>query len=354
MVIIYTCRFMTDSCVLPAFSTDEATRIVSDLYGIEGRLQRLDGERDLNFLVIAGSGRFVFKIAHRDETYGMLECQHQALKRLAAARVMPESASSVESLNARVIEVITGETGIDHYCRILHYVEGRLLSSVNPHTPELLQDLGGILARVDDSLQDFNHEVLDRPFIWNMIDALATLERFKSLLETDRQREIVEGFESLFRDSVLRSGDSLRRAVIHNDANDNNLLVAGDSPCEMTISSIIDFGDMVYSWLAVEPAVAAAYAMMKKDKPLEAAAAIIRGYHQALPLFNSEIRALFSLICMRLCMSVCICAHQKSIHPDNEYLKISEKPAWELLEKLFNVSPETASQMFLEACDMKP
>ncbi len=345
---------MTDSCVLPAFSTDEATRIVSDLYGIEGRLQRLDGERDLNFLVIAGSGRFVFKIAHRDETYGMLECQHQALKRLAAARVMPESASSVESLNARVIEVITGETGIDHYCRILHYVEGRLLSSVNPHTPELLQDLGGILARVDDSLQDFNHEVLDRPFIWNMIDALATLERFKSLLETDRQREIVEGFESLFRDSVLRSGDSLRRAVIHNDANDNNLLVAGDSPCEMTISSIIDFGDMVYSWLAVEPAVAAAYAMMKKDKPLEAAAAIIRGYHQALPLFNSEIRALFSLICMRLCMSVCICAHQKSIHPDNEYLKISEKPAWELLEKLFNVSPETASQMFLEACDMKP
>jgi len=345
---------MTDTCVLPAFSTDEATRIVSDLYGIEGRLQRLNGERDLNFLVTAGSDRFVFKIAHQDETYGMLECQHQALKRLAADQVMPESATSVESPNARVIEVITGETGIDHYCRILHYVEGRLLSSVSPHTPGLLKDLGGILARIDDSLQDFNHEVLGRPFIWNMIDALATLERLKSLLETDRQREIVEGFESLFRDSVLRSGDSLRRAVIHNDANDNNVLVAGDSPGEMTISSIIDFGDMVYSWLAVEPAVAAAYAMMGKNKPLEAAAAIIQGYHQTLPLYNSEIRALFGLICMRLCMSVCICAHQKSIEPDNEYLKISEKPAWELLEKLANVSSETASQMFLEACDMKP
>jgi hypothetical protein len=53
-------------------------------------------------------------------------------------------------------------------------------------------------------------------------------------------------------------------------------------------------------------------------------------------------------------MSVCICAHQKSIEPDNEYLKISEKPAWDLLGKLANVSPETASQKFLEACDMKP
>jgi len=345
---------MNDTCALPVFSTDEATRIVSDLFGIEGRLQRLNGERDLNYLVTSDNGRFVFKIAHRDETYGMLECQHRALERLAADKVMPRSATSVESFNARVIETISGKDGIDHYCRMLHYVEGRLLSSVTSHKPELLKDLGGILARIDGSLQNFSHKVLDRPFIWNMIDALATLERFKSLLETDQKRGLVESFESLFRDSVLRSGDSLRRAVIHNDANDNNILVAGDSPDALTISSIIDFGDMVYSWLAVEPAVAAAYAMMGKDEPLEAATAIIQGYHESLPLCESEIKVLFSLIGMRLCMSVCICAHQKSIEPDNEYLKISEKPAWELLNNLSSVSPETAYQVFLDACDMNP
>jgi len=93
--------------------------------------------------------------------------------------------------------------------------------------------------------------------------------------------------------------------------------------------------------------------MMGKSKPLEAAAAIIQGYHESLPLHKSEIRVLFSFICMRLCMSVCICAQQKSIEPDNQYLKISEKPAWDLLGKLANVSPDTASQMFLEACDME-
>ena len=345
---------MTGTCVLPAFSSDQATRIVRDLFGIESRLQRLNGERDLNYLVDSEIGRFVFKIAHRDETYGMLECQHLVLERLAADNVMPQSASSVESLNARVIETITGEQGVDHYCRMLNYVEGRLLSSVTPHTPELLKDLGRILARLDSSLENFNHAVLKRRFIWNMFEALATLERFKSLLESDQKLEIVDYFESLFRNSVLPSSESLRRAVIHNDANDNNLLVAGDKPAELTIISIIDFGDMVYSWLAVEPAVAAAYAMMGKSKPLEAAAAIIQGYHESLPLRKNEIRVLFSFICMRLCMSVCICAHQKSIEPDNEYLKISEKPAWDLLEKLANVSSETASQMFLEACDTKP
>ena len=345
---------MTGTCVLPAFSIDEVTRIVRDLFGIEGKLQRLNGERDLNYLVASDSGRYVFKIANRDETYGLLECQHLVLERLAADKVMPRSASSVESLNARVIETVTGEGGIDHYCRMLNYVEGRLLSSVTPHTPDLLKDLGRVLARLDSSLQDFDHAVLKRRFIWNMFEALATLERFKSLLESDHKRELVEYFEGLFRNSVLPSSESLRRAVIHNDANDNNLLVAGDKPGELTISSIIDFGDMVYSWLAVEPAVAAAYAMMGKSKPLEAAAAIIQGYHESLPLRKNEIRVLFSFICMRLCMSVCICAHQKSIEPDNEYLEISEKPAWDLLHKLSSISPETVYQVFLEACQMKP
>ncbi len=94
--------------------------------------------------------------------------------------------------------------------------------------------------------------------------------------------------------------------------------------------------------------------MMGKSKPLEAAAAIIQGYHESLPLRKNEIRVLFSFICMRLCMSVCICAHQKSIEPDNEYLEISEKPAWDLLHKLSSISPETVYQVFLEACQMKP
>ena len=345
---------MTDTSVLPAFSTDEATRIVSDLYGIEGSLKPLNGERDLNYLVTGDNRRFVFKIAHRDETYGMLECQHQALKQLTLDQVMPRSASSVESLDARAIEVITSETGINHYCRMLHYIEGRLLSSISPHSADLLKDLGRVLARVDNSLQDFNHQGLERRFIWNMSNAMATLDGYKSLLESDRQRDLVEIFENLFRDSVLRSDEGLRRAVIHNDANDHNVLVTGDGPGDLTISSIIDFGDMVYSWLAVEPAVAAAYAMMGKEHPLEAASAIIQGYHETLPLRETEVKVEFSLICMRLCMSVCICAHQKSIEPDNKYLRISEKSAWELLEKLANVSPQTASQMFLDACNLTP
>jgi len=107
---------------------------------------------------------------------------------------------------------------------------------------------------------------------------------------------------------------------------------------------------MVYSWLVVEPAVAAAYAMLNKDKPLDAAVAVIKGYHEQMALTENEIKVLFDFICMRLCMSVCICAYQQSIEPDNAYLRISEQPAWDLLHKLKSIPHVIAHKTFRDAC----
>ena len=90
--------------------------------------------------------------------------------------------------------------------------------------------------------------------------------------------------------------------------------------------------------------------MLEKEEPLDAAAAIIKGYHAQLPLNKAEVSVLFDFICMRLCMSVCICAYQRSIEPDNGYLGISEQPAWALLEILRNVKTEHAADLFRKAC----
>jgi Ser/Thr protein kinase RdoA (MazF antagonist) len=341
---------MTEICILPDFTTEQAAEIIERLYGLRGTLKVLNGERDLNYLIQTENGQYVFKIAHQDESYGMLECQHQILQRLKVDNVMPQRASSLESVNGRVIEVITSEPGIHHYCRMLNYVEGQLLSSINPASQELLEDLGKTLAQIDLSLQEFTHEALDRPLLWNMSHALTTLEEFKPLLASDERRILVEYFESHFHDRVLAMTRDLREGVIHNDANDNNVLVGNDQSSGQHVVSIIDFGDIVYSWIAAEPAIAAAYAMLGKEEPLDAAVAIIKGYHAQLPLNEAEVSVLFDFICMRLCMSVCICAHQRSIEPDNEYLSISEKPAWSLLEILRDVIPEHATDLFRQVC----
>ncbi len=344
---------MTEICILPDFSTAQAAKIAERLYNLRGTLKVLNGERDLNYLLQTKNGAYVFKIANQDEPYGMLECQHQVLQRLKADKVMPRQASSLESVNGRVIEIITSDRGIHHYCRILNYVEGQLLSGINHPSPELLDDLGKTLAQLDLSLQGFTHEALDRPLLWNLSDVLATLERFKPLLASDDQRNLIEYFETHFRDCILPLTRYLREGVIHNDANDNNVLIAGDQASEQRITSIIDFGDMVNSWIAVEPAVAAAYAMLATEKPLDAAVAIIKGYHSQLALNETEISVLFDFICMRLCLSVCICAYQRSIEPDNEYLSISEQPAWTLLEKLRSIEPEFAANIFRQACGVR-
>ena len=342
---------MTEICILPDFSTDQAAEIIERLYGLHGTLKVLNGERDLNFLLHTENGQYVFKIANQDESYGILECQHQVLQRLQEYRVMPHGASSIESVNGRVIEVIISESDIHHFCRMLNYVEGKLLSSINPHSPELLEDLGKTLAQIDLSLQGFTHEALERPLLWNMSVALTTLERFKPLLASHDRRKLIEYFENHYRGCALPLTRDLREGVIHNDANDNNVLVGDDQSLGQHVTSIIDFGDIVYSWIAAEPAIAAAYAMLGKEEPLDTAVAIIKGYDAQLPLNEAEVSVLFDFICMRLCMSVCICAYQRSIEPDNEYLSISEKPAWSLLEILRNVTAEHATDLFRKACN---
>jgi hypothetical protein len=40
------------------------------------------------------------------------------------------------------------------------------------------------------------------------------------------------------------------------------------------------------------------------------------------------------LVALRLCTSVALSAHQSRLAPDDAYLTISERPAWELLAVL--------------------
>jgi len=40
------------------------------------------------------------------------------------------------------------------------------------------------------------------------------------------------------------------------------------------------------------------------------------------------------LICVRLCISVTMSAWRMNLFPENEYLSVSQKPAWDLLLKL--------------------
>jgi Ser/Thr protein kinase RdoA (MazF antagonist) len=225
----------------------------------------------------------------------------------------------------------------------LPYIDGHLLSDLKPRSRALYHDLGRVLGKLDASLTGFNHPGIERPLLWDIREADDRIKEFKPLIKNARQRNLIDHFHSRYLSLVLPEQAQLRISVIHNDANDNNVII--DPNNSNQISCLIDFGDMLKTWLVAEPAIAIAYALLDEDDPVECCSAIAGGYHSVFPLTTFELSVLFELITIRLCTSVSICAYQKSQQPDNEYLAISEKPAWQLLERL----SELPSSRFITA-----
>ncbi len=147
-----------------------------------------------------------------------------------------------------------------------------------------------------------------------------TFSRSVPLLE-----EVLSSFEVHARPHLSR----LRVSLIHNDVNDHNLLVDGSR-----VSAILDFGDMLESYMVCEVAHAACYLMLDEADPLGVAREVARGYQAVNPLDRAELSVLYDLIRLRLALSVTLSAYRRRFEPADPYLTISEAPAYRLLERL--------------------
>ena len=103
----------------------------------------------------------------------------------------------------------------------------------------------------------------------------------------------------------------------------------------MTVTGLIDFGDMVYSYTVGDLAIAIAYVILDKTDPHAAAVEIVSGYRSEFALLEEELEALWPLVRLRLAMSVCLAAHQLRQQPENEYLQISQKAIEEKLPRIY-------------------
>ena len=338
----------------PSFSEIDATRLAAELYGRSGQVKELTSERDQNFLVKTTTGeQLVLKIAATAERRETLEFQNAVLTHLEG-RVRSGFIPKLQlTRSGDDIASVSGPDGSTHFVRLLTYHQSALLAETRPHTVELLHRLGNLLGEVDEALADFSHPASRRELKWDLQHAL-WIKKFTYHIQSGERREVVERFIREFETRVAPKAGLLRKSVVHNDANDYNVLVTKDADGQPTVAGIIDFGDMLHTYTVSEVAVAAAYSMLDKPDPLAAAAEIVSGYHEAYPLTELELELLYTLICMRLAVSVTNSALQQKLHPDNEYLLVSERPAWELLEKLRSVDASLAHFLFRGACKLEP
>jgi len=236
--------------------------------------------------------------------------------------------------------------------RLLTYIPGKLFAVTRPHTAELLHSLGSMMGRMDRALQGFTHPAAQRSLKWDLQQAM-WIRDYLQYISQPARRAMVERFYAQFEMDVLPILPTLRSSIIHNDANDYNILVSETNGITSSqVAGVIDYGDMVQTCTAGELAIAAAYAMLGKADPLAAAAAVVAGYHEAFPLTEAELDVLYPLICMRLCVSLVNSAYQQQVEPHNDYLKISEQPAWALLEQLQGIHPRFAYYTFRNACQL--
>lgn len=342
----------------PRFGVEEAERLAWELYGVRAAAAPLPSERDQNFLLHVAAGEaYVLKLSQAGEAAALLECQHQVLARLAAAGTGYRFPRVVAARSGEPLVETAAADGAMHFVRLFEYVPGTPLAAWRPHGAALLREAGRLLGTVDRVLEGFAHPAASRELKWDLRHGRAFVERRIGDVADRELRRRVERFAALFDDRAAPLLAGLRAGVIHGDGNDHNVLVGGDAGDPLAparVCGLIDFGDLVRSWVAAEPAVAAAYAMLGKADPLAAAAAVVGGYHEAFPLAEPEVEALYPLIVLRLCVSVVNAAGERRRDPENAYLAVSEGGAWAVLERLAATSPELAHYAFRHACGFEP
>ena len=306
----------------PEFTAAQVRAHVHDRWGLDGELSPLVSERDQNWLVqVDGSPVAVAKIANRGDDAAHIDLQRQMMQRLHSAGLpCPDLLPAADGHWSSRLD--------GHVSWVIGFLPGTALAST-ACSQGVIGDLGRVLAAVSVTLAGFDHPAAHRVLQWDIARAPLVFDAYSDAVVGGARRALIELVATRFTDHVAPRLRDLPHGVIHNDANDHNVLVVGDR-----VSGLVDFGDAVHTALVVDPAVACAYAMLDRPDPHAVRDLLIAGYERNRPLDDMEREVLDDLIRTRLAMSVCISAHQSAVVPDDAYLSVSEAPAWRLLERL--------------------
>ncbi|MCX5529759.1 aminotransferase class III-fold pyridoxal phosphate-dependent enzyme [Streptomyces sp. NBC_00006] len=315
--------------------------LAADLFDVHAEAVPLPGEAtDNTRLDVEGRPQYLLKMYAADTSPAEIELQEALLTHLART----ESALPTASLVATSTATVAGHQRTAH---LLEWIPGTPYSQAGPADARRLHALGSAVATLDGILAGFEHSALDRDFRWHPLRA-GDLARALP--------HVGDGVRDFTASTLARLGElmpelrALPQQAIHNDANDNNVLLDADG----RIAAIIDFGDVVRAPRVCGLAVAAAYAQLGQDDPVAAACAVVAGYHAEAPLSATELRLLPDLINARLAMSIANSVEQLAADPDNAYLDSSQPQIRELVTMLSGEPHEVLVARFRDACGYRP
>ena len=227
--------------------------------------------------------------------------------------------------------------------RMLSYLEGDFIAECKINK-NIISSLGSFLAKFNLLTRNWNNsEIKSRDWEWK-IESVELIKNRANYISDPFRRNRVIYFIQQYKENIVPVYKDLRKSIIHNDANQWNVLVEKDKT-----TGLIDFGDISYSNLVNEVGIAMTYIAYDKEDILYWSGILLESYNKVLPLKKKEVESLYYIIALRLCMSVSNSAYTKLNQPNNNYISEGEENAWNMLDKWIFYGPTKVKNYFLKS-----
>ena len=313
----------------PVLNEAQAHDLLRSCYALDGTLQSLGSQQDLNFRVDSAQGRFVLKVCHASYAEVELEAQHAALAYLRE-RGLPVPAVRPAGTGATLLALEVD--GQPLRARLLDYVDGQPLTRLKHMPVRLMSELGTLCAQVDNALAGFDHPGLERTLQWDPRHALALIEHLLPVLGDAARRARVAHVARVASEHLRAWADQLPVQAVHLDITDDNTVWARDAQRQWQLQGVIDFGDLLRTWRIADLSVTCASLLHHAEgDPLRITAAVA-AYHAINPLQEAELQALWPLVLMRAAVLVLSSEQQLSVEPGNPYIRDNLTHEWTIFE----------------------
>lgn len=286
---------------MPELDPDAVVGSLSAVWGLDGDLVEVHGERDRNFRVETGVGRYLLKVHNPVEAESILDLQDSALRHIRAVDPGLPVPNVVPTADGRPWAELVGADGRTSFARVMTWLDGD-----HPDLEGLdaarARDWGRTSARLGRALRGFVHPACSYPIAWDL-QRLPQLRNWLSAVDAER-RPVIEAVLARFDARVAPRLRTLRAQVVHNDLAPTNVLVDE----EWRVTGITDFGDMTHTALVCDLAVTAADLLPDRSDALELAMEVVAGYHSVTPLEPAEAELVAELVAGRYASAVLITA----------------------------------------------
>ena len=313
----------------PVVSIEQAQALLFEHYGLQGQLQNLGSQQDLNFRVESIQGRWVLKFCHDDAALQALAAQHAAMVHLTRQGVpVPQARVSCDGRDTVAVQV--GQQCLQ--MRVLSYLEGQPLTRLKHLGPVAIARIGQLCGEVDRALSDFQHPGLARTLQWDPRHAHKLLDHLLPALDdSSRRGRVVEmAFQAQRRLGAVSVDLPLQ--AVHLDITDDNSVWQRDADLRWHLTGLIDFGDLVHTWRVADLAATCAALLHHAHGDPFAVLPAVAAYQQVNALSEAELRALWPLVVLRAVVLVSSSARQLSVTPDNQYIRANVEHEWEIFD----------------------